>query len=1027
MYELETLRGLACRPPVDVSGCNQIKRYYCQLHSIQSRFPLTSERQLLSFTWRDAFSSGVTQSTDIRFEMAAMLYNYGVMHTQLAAQDSRTTDDGIKLVCTHFQCAAWAFAHIRDAFPQVNSGDMASDILVFMENLCLAQAQECILEKSLIDNRKPGIVAKVTAQIIAYYNQAYGSLLNISEDGSFAEILGVGNKNFRDYKAQIQFKISYLSCILLLYRGQAAEEQQKMGERVTFYQASFEKLEEAIKQAKGLKNQTQIAEMCSFVMDVVEAKRKAGKNENEFIYHEEVPAISNFAAVQGANLVKGIAFNVTDPEAAGEDIFKRLVPMKAHEASSVYSEAKADLLRGVGSRVQERDEECQKFMASLNVDSLKADTQSRRLPQGLIDRCAELNAKPNAIPDLVSAMSTLAETCTEVESMLSEIKTILTKEEQSEQSFQQQFGMGRPSGPFVELNRECVKYQEAHSKAGESNDTLRKAMGLHLNNLKMLAKPLSEIQKLVPVSQEEIDPAMMTELKALLAKVKEMQDQRNNLFNALRDAINLDDITSQVIAWGDKKLDTLFQQELKKHESAVAVIDKNMSAQPNILRALTECYARCAVFIKSTLDVKQKRDQFFTALATSYDVYDDLLGKSSKGLEFYKKLQANIQKLLARVRAAHDVQDEERQQRLLSIKPTAPKPVETAAKPDGRPRLKDYLKNGLINVNDLTSAHPLSVRPSPLGSETTTSVSCSTSTYSDSSVYSANTYTYNDPPPPYVAYNQQFNAPPASVYSNDQQMQYEPNQQHQHAYQAPPAYNQYSSGMANNDPAPAYSQPYANPTQMPIENNHRSQTPQQQQHQHQQIFASPPTPNAQKQFQTSYTPNVYSASIATPQNHYPQQSNVYDQSQATNKYTNATTPTETNSTVSGYTYNPYTGQYEPAASAPQQHSVANFQPQQTPYLFPPTGQQTMWSDPHTPTSHRPSSALSSVSSDMSNLTIHQQPQTPSQQYTSNTPNSSQTNSSSSYNTTTQSNYQITANVQYITGYDQTATLRQVYI
>lgn len=913
------------------------------------------------------------------------------------------------------------------SLPQVNSGDMAADILVFMENLCLAQAQECILEKSLIDNRKPGIVAKVTAQIIAYYNQAYGSLLNISEDGSFAEILGVGNKNFRDYKAQIQFKISYLSCILLLYRGQAAEEQQKMGERVTFYQASFEKLEEAIKQSKGLNNQTQIAEMCNFVMDVVEAKRKAGKNENEFIYHEEVPAIANFAAVQGANLVKGIAFSVTDPEAAGEDIFKRLVPMEAHEASSVYSEAKADILREVGSRVQEKDDECQKFMSSLNVDSLKTDTQSRRLPQGLVDRCAELNAKPNAIPDLVAAMSTLAETCTEVEAMLSEIKTILGKEEQSEQSFQQQFGIGRPSGPFVELSRECVKYQEAHSKAGESNDTLRKAMGLHLNNLKMLAKPLAEIQKLVPVSNEEIDAGMMSELKTLLAKVREMQEQRTHLFNSLREAINQDDITAQVISWGDKKLDKLFRTELAKHEAAVSVIDQNLTAQPNILRALTECYARCSVFIKSTLDVKQKRDQFFTALATSYDVYDDLLGKSSKGLEFYKKLQGNIQKLLARVRAAHDVQDEERQQRLLSIKqPAAPKPVvETVvAKSDGRPRLKDYLKNGVLNVNDLTSgAHPMSVRPSPLGSETTTTVSCVTASYNDSNVYSANTYmSYNnDPPPPYMAFNSQ------QQYNNEQRnMQYgsvnpNPTQQHPNAYQAPPAYNQYSPGMANNDPAPAYSQPF--PSQMTPNAPSRSQTPQQQQ----QMFTSQ-QPTSQQQYQTSYTPNVYSASIATPQqhHHHPQQTNVYDQSVATNRYTNASTPTETNSTVSGYTYNPYTGQYESAAPPLQQQP-----PQQNPYAFQSTGdhQQQIWSSAQTTPDahHRPSSSMSNVSTDMSNLSINQQQQQSFNYTPSTDQQSSASNTPSSYNTTTQSNYQITANVQYVTGYDQTATLHQVYL
>jgi tyrosine-protein phosphatase non-receptor type 23 len=42
--------------------------------------------------------------------------------------------------------------------------------------------------------------------------------------------------------------------VSLLYQGQQAEEQQKMGERVAYYQAASEKLEEAMKLSKGMDN-----------------------------------------------------------------------------------------------------------------------------------------------------------------------------------------------------------------------------------------------------------------------------------------------------------------------------------------------------------------------------------------------------------------------------------------------------------------------------------------------------------------------------------------------------------------------------------------------------------------------------------------------------------------------------------------------------------------------------------------------------------------------------------------------------
>ena len=38
----------------------------------------------------------------------------------------------------------------------------------------------------------------------------------------------------------------------------------------------------------------------------------------------------------GASLVKGIPFNTDDPEVSGLDIFRKLVPIEAHEASSLY-------------------------------------------------------------------------------------------------------------------------------------------------------------------------------------------------------------------------------------------------------------------------------------------------------------------------------------------------------------------------------------------------------------------------------------------------------------------------------------------------------------------------------------------------------------------------------------------------------------------------------------------------------------------------------------------------------------------
>lgn len=747
---MEQLRGLAVRPRVDFDCCSTVKRYYSQLHSLQNRFPLSSENELLEFSWKDIYSGAVWRTSNIKYEMASILYNIAALHSKLGIEESRTDPESMKIACTHFQCAAWAFGEMKNQYSLVLKGDLSPELMIFMQQISFAQAQECILEKSLADNRKPAIIAKVTAQVISFYNAALSALFSQNEDGTIPDL--VGNKLYKEWLKYIKFKTSYLSSVLFLHQGMNSEEQRKMGERVALYNAACEKLEEAKKESKGMSKIEVINEALVFATDIIEGKRKNAKQENEFIYHENIPEISSISAVQGANLVQGISFDVSDPQVIGEDVFKRLVPMKTHEHLSIYSEEKANILRRLGAAIDERDAELASFMGSLNTESLNAMKQSQqKLPQGLVDRCAELSAKPNAISDLVESMSNLADICCDVEITLKEIKRILDDEAKQEQNYQKQMGK-RPTGPMAELNREYTKYLEGHNKAGESNDTLRKAMELHVSNLKILGQPLSVLKNQVPQA-DPIDENTMKELHILLTKVEEMKKQRDDLFNDLREQIlNKDDITAQLIAHGDKDVEELFQKELKKYSHSVNIIEQNLVAQGNILKALTDTYAKHAMTLKSYNDAKLKRDQFYSSLIASFDVYEDLMSKSAKGLDFYKKLHGNVQKLMSRVKASRDVHEEERQQLLKNALPKV-SPVDSTNKAtdtsykslsskgvpsSGGPKLKDYLKSGMVpgmgGLRDDLSKLP-AVRPSPLGQENVSAsnpASCQTMNYPSS-------------------------------------------------------------------------------------------------------------------------------------------------------------------------------------------------------------------------------------------------------------------------------------------------------
>lgn len=417
--------------------------------------------------------------------------------------------------------------------------------------------------------------------------------------------------------------------------------------------------------------------------------------------------------------------------------------------------------------------------------------QARGLPQEIVDRAAALAARPTACQDLVAVMSKLSNSYHDVEAMLRDIQQLLKDEGQKEKEYQAIMGKRAPSIVATDLSREAAKYQEAHGKASESNQNLHKAMTAHVANIKVLAMPLSQLQQHIPsidLPNPNIDEAKLTQIQKLVGKVEEMRNQRAMLWGQLRDAVHQDDITGKLVTkQNDPNLEELFQKELEKHKKLVSflfilnathllsfahkitkhfdelvflwvkvindfeilfqteLIEQNAAAQDNICKALVDIYAQFTNSRKYLQDVLNKRATVLTNLIGSYDMYEDLLSKANKGIEFYDKLETNVSKLFQRIKSACKVQDEEREQILLKNNQIKGADVVIGGAGMSRaPKLKDYLDN--LKADKIASypvdtntnfqspqvyqssvsdsqQWPPGIRPTPVGSEITTTVS----------------------------------------------------------------------------------------------------------------------------------------------------------------------------------------------------------------------------------------------------------------------------------------------------------------
>ncbi|KAM9304020.1 tyrosine-protein phosphatase non-receptor type 23 [Morus bassanus] len=708
LRKLEQLRQSAVNVPRDFEGCSTLRKYFGQLHYLQSRIPMGAEQEAaVPIAWTEIFSGKTVTHEDIKYEQACILYNLGALHSMLGAMDKRVSEEGMKVSCTHFQCAAGAFTYLQDHFPHSYSVDMSHQILNLNINLMLGQAQECLLEKSMLDNRKSFLVARISAQVVDYYKEACRAL----ENSETASLLG---KIQKDWKKLVQMKIYYFAAVAHLHMGKQAEEQQKFGERVIYFQSALDKLNEAIKLAKGQPETVQ--EALRFTMDVIGGKYNSAKKDNDFIYHEAVPALDTLQSVKGAPLVKALPVNPTDPAVTGPDIFAKLVPMAAHEASSLYSEEKAKLLRDVMAKIEAKNEVLDQFMDSMQLDPETVDNLDMysHIPPILMEKCAALSVRPDTVKNLVQSMQVLSGVFTDVEASLKEIRDLLEEDEAQERKLQELLGkvpapQGSPPPPspgLAEVSKECSKYLEVHEKASFTNTELHKAMNLHIGNLRLLSGPLEQVRAALPSpTLTEDDKQVLQNLKRILGKVQEMRDQRTSLEQQLREMIQKDDITTSLVTTDRSEMKKLFEEQLKKYDQIKVYLEQNLAAQENVLKALTDANVKYAAVRKALAEVEHKWNTTVQTLVASYEAYEDLMKKSQEGKDFYTDLEGKAAKLLEKARAACQAAEANRQQILEKEMKKQPPPRPTAPKP-ALQRKPPELDAGGLDAGD----------PPPLGS-----------------------------------------------------------------------------------------------------------------------------------------------------------------------------------------------------------------------------------------------------------------------------------------------------------------------
>uniref|UniRef100_A0A672ZYE5 Rhophilin, Rho GTPase binding protein 2 n=1 Tax=Sphaeramia orbicularis TaxID=375764 RepID=A0A672ZYE5_9TELE len=173
----------ACRTPSrNEAGVELLAKYFSHLPLIESRFFSPTRQTGIFFTWYDSFTGVPVCQQNLSLEKASILFNMGALYSQIGTRCDRQTIVGLEEAISAFQKAAGTLNHLKETFTHTPSYDMSPAMLSMLIRMMLAQAQECLFEKTAL----PGIrnqfysllkMAQEAAKVSEIYDQVHQSMI----------------------------------------------------------------------------------------------------------------------------------------------------------------------------------------------------------------------------------------------------------------------------------------------------------------------------------------------------------------------------------------------------------------------------------------------------------------------------------------------------------------------------------------------------------------------------------------------------------------------------------------------------------------------------------------------------------------------------------------------------------------------------------------------------------------------------------------------------------------------------------
>ncbi|KAI6013503.1 BRO1-like domain-containing protein [Pisolithus microcarpus] len=632
-------------------------------------------RDLLRSPFSTSSSIPVTLRS-LAFERASVLFNLAALYSQLAAAEDRSSQLGLRRATTYYQSAAGTLSYLSSsALPRLRfpadaeeiPTDLTGPFVRCLENLMLAQAQECAWQRAVADHYKNALIAKLATGVASLYASSLEAIRSapstISSSLPSTWMTHIETKQ-RHFRAAAQYRKSIDDL-----------EANRYGDEIRRLMDAEAEAKQGYSLVKRSSVAPAVIQDIKSLLDALQKNLGRAQRDNDLIYHCDIPASTAADPIVEVIMVKSnVSPGLLDPKS-----------LLAREAVNIYNDNKRTLVKErVIEAAQVLDDEAERLLRSLNLPaSLEALERPIGLPPSLLKKAEEVRLEqgPERIEAYLDDVQRLARRAMAI---LDEAMDILDNEASEDEAARKEVSLSRPVS--YKANRELVAKQQRYRsillEAAQSDVTVREKWEESEAAIVNLTLDEEELEALVPSTTVSIDGKISRAnnqtqiharaLRGLLESLDDIRKDRGQVVARAQRRLEVDDIKPSIISvasnfnrWEEltpAMFVDLSDKELAKYDRFIQELAEGKKQQEGILEAIKSKNEQFLQSRKEDPAVKD-REVVLHRLDMAHAKYLEITRNLDEGRKFYNEMAS----ILSRFKEACKLWSNQRSQEAQSF------------------------------------------------------------------------------------------------------------------------------------------------------------------------------------------------------------------------------------------------------------------------------------------------------------------------------------------------------------------------